>query len=181
MARGVQDRCRPVRPIPWTNEDCRRRDAPPWRRMRKLPVPKRRSQQAIIPSARSSSHRNRLWRMQRAPCRHAHPLGLLPRPGASSRDMTDAILAQVERFAPRSRMSCSQSTDGHQPTSRATTPIMSAGDITGGELSIRGLFSGRRYSDRIARRGDLPVPASTPPGAECTGCAGSTQKRCCAL
>lgn len=87
--------------------------------------------------------------------------------------MTDAIFGQIERFAPGFR-------DRVVAVSRRTTSDLAAdnlnqrgGDITGGALTLRGLFARPTFFRPYrAGRGVYLCSASTPPGAGVHGMCG---------
>ena len=91
--------------------------------------------------------------------------------------MTDAIEAQVERFAPGFR----QRVLARHVLSPADLERRNAnlvgGDIGGGAMNLRQLFSVRRGGVPDAAAAVFICSASTPPGARCTECAGTTRLR----
>jgi phytoene dehydrogenase-like protein len=162
-------------PIPWSNEDCRRAGtlhlggtyeeiAESERTVADGGHPARpfviAAQPAMADPTRAPSGTHVLW----AYCRVPH---------GSTADMTAAIVGQVERFAPgfESRiMALSARAAGDLEKENAN---LVGGDITGGTLSLRGLFARptlvRPYR---AARGVYLCSASTPPGAGVHGMCG---------
>jgi phytoene dehydrogenase-like protein len=94
-------------------------------------------------------------------------------PAGSDRDMTDAIFAQVERFAPGFGDLVLAVNRRGPADLEADNPNQAGGDITGGELSLRGLLS-RPKPLRPYRAADgiYLCSASTPPGAGVHGMCG---------
>jgi phytoene dehydrogenase-like protein len=94
-------------------------------------------------------------------------------PAGSERDMTGVMFAQFERFAPGfgdlvTAVNRRTSTD-----LAADNANQAGGDITGGELSLRGLFARPRvFSPYKAADGIYLGSASTPPGAGVHGMCG---------
>jgi len=94
-------------------------------------------------------------------------------PSGSDRDMTEAIFAQIERFAPGFGHKVVAVNRRNSSDLAADNANQAGGDITGGELSFRGLFARpkvlRPY--RAAKTIYL-CSASTPPGAGVHGMCG---------
>ena len=102
-------------------------------------------------------------------------------PRGSSRDMTDAILAQVERFAPGFQDVVLAVNRRSPADLESDNPNHVGGDITGGELSIRGLFARPKvFRPYRATRGYTCAQRRRLQAQGCTECAESTrQTRCC--
>jgi phytoene dehydrogenase-like protein len=125
------------------------------------------AQQSLFDPTRAPAGRNTVWA-------YCHV------PNGSTADMTDAILGQIERFAPgfRERILATATTD---PASlEAYDPNAVGGDITGGRMDLGQLFT------RPALRLDpysTPDPsiflcsASTPPGGGVHGVCGDLAAR----
>jgi len=94
-------------------------------------------------------------------------------PAGSERDMTDAIFAQLERFAP-GFTSLVLAVNRRDTTDLAADNANQArGDITGGALSLRGLFARPKvFAPYRAAPGIYLCSASTPPGAGVHGMCG---------
>jgi phytoene dehydrogenase-like protein len=96
-------------------------------------------------------------------------------PNGSNKDMTEAIEAQVERFAPgfRERILARHTMDTAQM--EEYNPNYIGGDINGGNLDIRQLFTRpalRRSPYRTSAHGIYLCSASTPPGGGVHGMCG---------
>ena len=95
-------------------------------------------------------------------------------PRGSSRDMTDAILAQVERFAPGFQDVVLAVNRRSPADLESDNPNHVGGDITGGELSIRGLFARPKvFRPYRATRGYTCAQRRRLQAQGCTECAGS--------
>ncbi len=162
-------------PIPWTNEDCRRAGtlhlggayeevASAEAQVAAGDHPERpfviASQPVVADATRAPVGTHILWA-------YCHV------PRGSSRDMTDAILAQVERFAPGFQDVVLAVNRRSPADLESDNPNHVGGDITGGELSIRGLFARPKvFRPYRATRGIYLCSASTPPGAGVHGMCG---------
>lgn len=107
----------------------------------------------------------------------AHPLDV---PGGSSRDMTSAIEAQVERFAPGfSDLILARSAMGPAEV-EAHNPNYVGGDINGGVQDLRQLFT-RPVARPVPYSTPLPgvfiCSSSTPPGGGVHGMSGYWARR----
>lgn len=162
-------------PIPWVNPDCRRAGtvhvggpfeeiALAERQVAAGEHPERpfviSAQPVVADPTRAPAGTHVLWT-------YCHV------PSGSEVDMTDAIFGQIERFAPGFR-------DRVVAVSRRTTSHLAAdnlnqrgGDITGGALTLRGLFARPTlFRPYRAGRGVYLCSASTPPGAGVHGMCG---------
>src|SRR5690606_3710483 len=96
-------------------------------------------------------------------------------PNGSSRDMTEAITAQVERFAPGFRDTILATHTFDTVSMESYNPNYIGGDINGGVVNIAQLFNrpALRFSPyRTAARGIYLCSASTPPGGGVHGMGG---------
>jgi phytoene dehydrogenase-like protein len=96
-------------------------------------------------------------------------------PNGSTRDMTEAIEAQVERFAPGFRECILARHTMDTTQMEAYNPNYIGGDINGGNLDIGQLFTRpalRRSAYRTSARGIYLCSASTPPGGGVHGMCG---------
>jgi phytoene dehydrogenase-like protein len=94
-------------------------------------------------------------------------------PAGSQQDMTDAMFAQFERFAPGFGRLVVAVNRRSTTDLEADNANQAGGDITGGELSIRGLFARPRVINPYrAAKGIYLCSASTPPGAGVHGMCG---------
>lgn len=162
-------------PIPWTNEDCRRAGtlhlggtyeevASAEAQVAAGVHPERpfviASQPVVADSTRAPAGTHILWA-------YCHV------PRGSTRDMTDDILAQVERFAPGFQNVVTAVNRRSPADLESDNPNHVGGDITGGELSLRGLFARPKlFRPYRAARGIYLCSASTPPGAGVHGMCG---------
>ena len=119
---------------------------------------------------------------RRAPAGQAHGLGLLPRARTARRvDMTAAIEAQIERFAPGFRdLRRARAARWARPTCEAHNPNYVGGDINGGLADLRQLFAAagrpRRSRTRPRTRACSSARRRRRPAAACTGCAAGTRR-----
>lgn len=87
--------------------------------------------------------------------------------------MTDAMFAQFERFAPGFGSLVTAVNRRTSTDLAADNANQAGGDITGGELSLRGLFARpKMFSPYRAANGIYLCSASTPPGAGVHGMCG---------
>lgn len=94
-------------------------------------------------------------------------------PAGSEQDMTDAIFAQIERFAPGFGNLVVAVNRRNTADLAADNANQAGGDITGGELSFRGLFARPKvFGPYKATHGIYLCSASTPPGAGVHGMCG---------
>lgn len=94
-------------------------------------------------------------------------------PAGSEKDMTEAIFAQIERFAPGFGDRVIAVNRRNSLDLGADNANQVGGDITGGELSLRGLLARPKlFRPYRARRGIFLCSASTPPGAGVHGMCG---------
>ena len=162
-------------PIPWTNPDCRRAGtihvggtyeeiASSERMVADGDHPDRpfiiSSQPVIADPTRAPAETHVLWA-------YCHV------PSGSDRDMTDAIFAQIERFAPGFGdlvVAVNRRDSGDLEADNANHV---GGDITGGELSLRGLLARpKMFRPYRATKSIFLCSASTPPGAGAHGMCG---------
>jgi phytoene dehydrogenase-like protein len=95
-------------------------------------------------------------------------------PAGYDRDASEAVLGQIERFAPGAR-DVIEAVQVMRPADYAAyNPNCVGGDITGGANSLRQLIARPRLRDPYAteRPGVFLCSASTPPGAGVHGMAG---------
>ena len=94
-------------------------------------------------------------------------------PAGSEQDMTDAIFAQIERFAPGVGNLVVAVNRRNSADLAADNANQAGGDITGGALSFRGLFARPKvFGPYKATHGVYLCSASTPPGAGVHGMCG---------
>jgi phytoene dehydrogenase-like protein len=94
-------------------------------------------------------------------------------PAGSEQDMTDAIFAQIERFAPGFGNLVVAVNRRNSADLAADNANQTGGDITGGALSFRGLFARPKvFRPYKATHGIYLCSASTPPGAGVHGMCG---------
>ena len=162
-------------PIPWTNDDCRRAGTihvggayeEIARAEAQVAVgehPERpfivSSQPVVADPSRAPAGTHVFWA-------YCHV------PTGSTRDMTETIFAQVERFAPGFRDIVVAVSRRGPADLETDNPNQVGGDITGGELSLRGLFARPKlFRPYRATRGVYLCSASTPPGAGVHGMCG---------
>jgi phytoene dehydrogenase-like protein len=110
-----------------------------------------------------------LWDETRAPVGKHTAWAYCHVPNGSGRDMTEAIEAQVERFAPgfRDRI-LARSVLAPRKLELFDRNLV-GGDVNGGELTVRRLFAN---GYRTGRRGVYLCSASTPPGGGVHGLCG---------
>ncbi len=162
-------------PIPWANADCRRAGtvhvggeydeiARAESEVADGHHPDRpfivSSQPVVADSTRAPAGTHVLW----AYCHVPH---------GSERDMTEAMFAQFERFAPGFGELVTAVNRRNSSDLAADNSNQAGGDITGGELSLRGLFARPKlFRPYRAARGIYLCSASTPPGAGVHGMCG---------
>jgi phytoene dehydrogenase-like protein len=121
------------------------------------------AQQSLFDRTRAPEGRNTVWA-------YCHV------PNGSSRDMSEAILGQIERFAPGFRERILATTVTRPADLERRNPNYVGGDIAGGRLDLGQLFT--RPSRRLLDPYATPDPAiflcsaSTPPGAGVHGMCG---------
>ncbi len=96
-------------------------------------------------------------------------------PPGSTVDMTDAIEAQIERFAPGFRDTVLARVTRHAAAFEAYNPNLVGGDVNGGEATLRGLLVRPALAPgpyRTPLRGVYLCSASTPPGGGVHGMCG---------
>ena len=130
---------------------------------------------ARLPSGRSSSSRSRAASTPRAPGQHT-AWAYCHVPNGSTRDMTDRIEAQVERFAPGFRdRDPRRGTSWAPPISSGTTATSSAVTSTAARWTSASSSSARPrrlVPYRTPFRGVYLCSASTPPGGGVHGMCG---------
>ena len=162
-------------PIPWANQECRRAGtvhvggeydeiAHAERSVNAGKHPDRpfivSSQPVTADPTRAPSGTHVLWA-------YCHV------PAGSERDMTEPMFAQFERFAPGFGDLVMAVNRRNTSDLVADNPNHAGGDITGGELSVRGLFARPKlFRPYRAARGIYLCSASTPPGAGVHGACG---------
>jgi phytoene dehydrogenase-like protein len=116
-----------------------------------------------------------LWDETRAPAGHHTAWAYCHVPNASQTDMTDAIEAQVERFAPGFRETILARNARGPAELEAHNRNLVGGDINGGLMNLRQLLTRpapRLSPYRTPRRGVYLCSASTPPGGGVHGMCG---------
>jgi phytoene dehydrogenase-like protein len=162
-------------PIPWTNADCRRAGTVhvggTYEEIARAEAmvaagqhPDRpflvSSQPVVADPTRAPAGTHVLWA-------YCHV------PAGSDRDMTDAIFAQVERFAPGFGDLVLAVNRRDSSDLAADNANHAGGDITGGELSLRGLLARPKlFRPYRATKTIYLCSASTPPGAGVHGMCG---------
>jgi len=163
------------RPIPWTNTDCRRAGTihvgGTYEEIARAEAavaagehPDRpfiiSSQPVVTDATRAPAGTHVLWA-------YCHV------PSGSDRDMTEPIFAQIERFAPGFGDIVVAVNRRDSSDLAADNANQTGGDITGGELSLRGLFARPKvFRPYRAAKTIYLCSASTPPGAGVHGMCG---------
>src|SRR6185312_11986464 len=116
-----------------------------------------------------------LWDDTRAPAGRHTAWAYCHVPNGSTRDMTEAIEAQVERFAPGFRdVVLARSARGPAELEAYDSNLV-GGDLNGGRMDLRQLYTRpvvRAVPYRTPRRGVYICSASTPPGGGVHGMCG---------
>ena len=162
-------------PIPWTNPDCRRAGTihvgGTYEEIARAEAavaagehPDRpfiiSSQPVVADATRAPAGTHVLWA-------YCHV------PSGSDRDMTEPIFAQIERFAPGFGDIVVAVNRRDSSDLAADNANQTGGDITGGELSLRGLFARPKvFRPYRAAKTIYLCSASTPPGAGVHGMCG---------
>jgi len=162
-------------PIPWTNTDCRRAGTihvgGTYEEIARAEAavaagehPDRpfiiSSQPVVTDATRAPAGTHVLWA-------YCHV------PSGSDRDMTEPIFAQIERFAPGFGDIVVAVNRRDSSDLAADNANQTGGDITGGELSLRGLFARPKvFRPYRAAKTIYLCSASTPPGAGVHGMCG---------
>ncbi|HET7567082.1 MAG TPA: NAD(P)/FAD-dependent oxidoreductase [Gaiellaceae bacterium] len=115
-----------------------------------------------------------LWDESRAPAGRHTAWAYCHVPNGSERDMSEAIEAQVERFAPGFRDRILARSALGPAELEAHDRNLVGGDVNGGAMTVRRLVSG---GWRTARRGVYLCSASTPPGGGVHGLCGLAAAR----
>jgi phytoene dehydrogenase-like protein len=116
-----------------------------------------------------------LWDDTRAPAGRHTAWAYCHVPNGSEADMTDAIEAQVERFAPGFRERILARSALGPMELEAHNGNLVGGDINGGLMDLRQLYArpvAKRVPYRTPRRGVYLCSASTPPGGGVHGMCG---------
>jgi phytoene dehydrogenase-like protein len=170
-------------PIPWRDERC----------ARAATVHLGGSLEEITASERSSCEHGRaperpfvllaqpsLWDDTRAPAGRHTGWAYCHVPNGSAADMTDAIESQVERFAPGFRELILARSAMAPADMEAHNRNLVGGDLNGGVMDLRQLFT-RPVVSRVPYRTPLPgvylCSASTPPGGGVHGMCGFAAAR----
>ncbi len=169
-------------PVPWTNPDCRRAltlhvggDAAEVVAAEAEVAAGRHPdrpfvlvvQPSVVDATRAPSGRHVLWAYCHVPAR-------------STVDMTDAIEAQIERFAPGFRDLIRTRTTADTVDLAARNPNYVGGDIAGGAMTTTGLVfrpGPRLHPYDTSNPGVLLCSASAPPGAGAHAMAGHLAAR----
>ena len=116
-----------------------------------------------------------LWDETRAPAGRHTAWAYCHVPNGSTRDMTEAIEAQVERFAPGFRDVVLARSARDPAELEAYDSNLVGGDLNGGRMDLRQLYTRpvvRAVPYRTPRRGVYICSASTPPGGGVHGMCG---------
>ncbi len=120
------------------------------------------TQQSMFDSSRAPAGKHTIW-------------GYCHTPHGSEKDMTEAIEKQVERFAPGFRDRILHKRTMNSVQMEAYNPNYIGGDINGGVIDIRQLFTRpvlRRSPYKTSAKGIYICSSSTPPGGGVHGMCG---------
>ncbi|HZD86588.1 MAG TPA: NAD(P)/FAD-dependent oxidoreductase [Gaiellaceae bacterium] len=115
-----------------------------------------------------------LWDETRAPAGQHTAWAYCHVPNGSDRDMSEAVEAQVERFAPGFRERILARSALAPRDLEEHDPNLVGGDVNGGAMAVRRLFA---PGYRTERRGVYLCSASTPPGGGVHGLCGHVAAR----